>query len=74
MVTLDTEFTPVPDIAQRTPDAEFDRRWAVTVLARGLDVLCKECEMEGCGALFENMKPLLTGDAAHGDQVALAES
>jgi len=72
--SLDTEAASVADANQRTPDAEFDRQWAVTVLARGLDALRRACEAEERAAFFEKVKPLLTGEAAHGGQAALAES
>ncbi len=74
MTALDTEAEAVSDPARREPDAEFDRQWAVTVLARGLDALRTECASEGRGAFFETVKPLLTGDAAHGEQGALASA
>lgn len=62
------------DARQLSPDEEFDRQWAVTVLTRGLDALRLECESEGRREFFEKVKPLLTGDAAHGDQAGLATS
>jgi len=72
--TLDTECASVPDAGQRAPDAEFDRQWAVTVLARGLDALRKEYAEEGRAEFFDAAKPLLTGDAGHGGQGAVAAS
>ena len=73
LVSLDDEEAlEVSDTRQRTPDAEFDRQWAVTVLARGLEGLRLECQAEGREAFFESVKPLLTGDGQHGDQAALA--
>lgn len=68
----DEEALEVSDTRQRTPDAEFDRQWAVTVLARGLEGLRLECQAEGREAFFESVKPLLTGDGRHGDHAALA--
>jgi DNA-directed RNA polymerase specialized sigma24 family protein len=67
----DAEACEVAD-AQNTPDAEFDRQWAVTVLASGLEALHRELQADGREAFFEQVKPLLTGDAAYGDQAALA--
>lgn len=66
------ESDEVADTSQNTPDAEFDRQWAVTVLARGLEVLRCECEAGGRGDFFEQVKPLLSGDAGYGGQGALA--
>ncbi|MDZ4405189.1 sigma-70 family RNA polymerase sigma factor [Prosthecobacter sp.] len=67
----DAEACEVAD-AQNTPAAEFDRQWAVTVLASGLEALRRELQADGREAFFEQVKPLLTGDAAYGDQGALA--
>jgi RNA polymerase sigma-70 factor (ECF subfamily) len=55
-----------------SPDAAFERQWALTVLARGMAALRTECEREGKAALFDAAKPLLTGDAEHGGQEAMA--
>lgn len=66
------EVAEVADTSHHTPDAEFDRQWAVTVLARGLEVLRCECEAGGRGDFFEQVKPLLSGDAGYGGQGALA--
>jgi len=63
----DAEVRAVGD-GQMSPDAAFERQWAVTVLARGLEALHKECTAEGKAELFAQAKPLLTGDAAYGDQ------
>ncbi len=70
---LDTdEARSITDAQQLSPDAEFDRQWAVTVLARSLEALRAECQREGRQGFFETVRPLLTGDVAHGDQAALA--
>jgi RNA polymerase sigma-70 factor (ECF subfamily) len=66
------EVAEVADTSHHTPDAEFDRQWAVTVIARGLEVLRCECEAVGRGDFFEQVKPLLSGDAGYGNQGALA--
>ena len=71
---LEEEAHGTPDPAQRSPEAEFDRQWAITVLSRGLERLQSECEQEGNGPFFERIKPLLTGDLPHGAQSPLAES
>ncbi|HRJ08023.1 MAG TPA: sigma-70 family RNA polymerase sigma factor [Prosthecobacter sp.] len=66
------EAVEVVDTRQGTPDAEFDRQWAVTVLARGLEALHLECLAENRETFFASVKPLLMGDGAYGDQAALA--
>jgi RNA polymerase sigma-70 factor (ECF subfamily) len=42
------------------------------VVARALEALRCECVAEGRADFFEQVKPWLTGDAARGDQTALA--
>jgi DNA-directed RNA polymerase specialized sigma24 family protein len=64
----------LPDASVSSPDAAFDRQWALTVLARTLQALQVECAAGGRADFFEQIKPWLTGDAAHGDQTALAAS
>ena len=72
-VSMDDEaVSAVHDARQLSPDAAFDRQWALTVIARALDALRLECAAEGRGAFFEQVKPWLMGDATHGDQAALA--
>jgi DNA-directed RNA polymerase specialized sigma24 family protein len=68
----DPEAHAVADERVSSPDAEFDRQWAVTVLERGMQALRAECHAEGRGAFFESVRPLLTGDSNYGDQGALA--
>jgi DNA-directed RNA polymerase specialized sigma24 family protein len=68
----DQSVGAVPDAGQISPDAAFDRQWALTVLTRALDALKAECAAEDRAAFFDQVKPWLTGDAAHGDQAALA--
>jgi hypothetical protein len=74
---------PAPALALAPgPDASFrTTRWSRVGRAkmpssdgrRALEALRQECEMEGRGEFFRQVKPWLTGDAAHGDQAALAE-
>lgn len=74
-VSLDDEASAVRKVADAgalSPEAEFDRQWAVTVLAHALEALRQECSTDGNPAFFECVKPWLTGEAAHGDQAELA--
>lgn len=74
-VPLDhAEVYGVADMRAPSPDAEFDRQWAVTVIARSMERLRAECAAEGRGAFFESVGGLLSGQAGHGDQTALAEA
>ena len=66
-----------PELAasdQLSPDMAFDREWALTVLSRAMDALEREQAAEGKAELFDQLRPWLSGEAAHGDQAALAES
>lgn len=69
-----SEARPLPDATVLSPDAAFDRQWALTVVDRALEALRSECVSEGRADFFEQVKPWLTGDAARGDQMALAGS
>src|ERR1017187_877826 len=68
----ETEACSVPDAGVLSPDAAFDRQWALTVVAHALEALRRECVAEGRADFFEQVKPWLTGDAVRGDQAALA--
>lgn len=68
----DPEVAAVADARQLSPDAEFDRQWAITVLSRGMDALRAECATEGRDQFFELVKPLLSGGTSRGDVGALA--
>ena len=68
------EALSVADASVLSPDAAYDRQWALTVVARALESLRGECATEGRLDFFEQVKPWLTGEAARGDQAALAAS
>lgn len=68
----DPEAGEVADLRMLSPDAEFDRQWAITMLARALDALHRQCVVEGNEAFFHRVKSLLSGGAERGDLVALA--
>ena len=70
----DAEAAEVPDARLLPPDAEFDRQWAMTVIARGMEALRTECASEGRGAFFDAVSGFLNGHASHGDQSAVAAS
>jgi RNA polymerase sigma-70 factor (ECF subfamily) len=57
-----------------TPERLFQRRWALTLLARVLEDLEREFNSENKGPIFERLKPTLLGesDAASHAQVATA--
>ena len=56
-----------------TPDREFDRKWAFTLLDRALSTLARERAAAGKSTEFEVLKPWLTGDSvesSHADAAA----
>ncbi len=61
------------DAAAGMPDAEFDRQWALTVLARSLSRLEAEMVTIGKKAHFDALKPWLTVDADSTPQAVAAE-
>jgi DNA-directed RNA polymerase specialized sigma24 family protein len=72
---MDTPESPalqVAEDARLSPEAVFDRQWAITVLARAMDVLQAECAAQDSTTLFEQLRPWLLGEAGYGDQVAAA--
>lgn len=64
----------VPDDERRSPDAAFDRQWAVTVLSRAMEALQRECAAEGKAHLLAHIRPWLVGESVHGDQTGEAET
>jgi RNA polymerase sigma factor (sigma-70 family) len=66
-ISLDagTDSTPgleIADTSRPSPELEFDREWAVTLLDRALDRLGREQAAVGNGQQFPALKPWLTGD------------
>jgi RNA polymerase sigma-70 factor (ECF subfamily) len=55
-----------------SPDLEFDREWAMTLLDRALDRLGREQAAAGNGEQFPALKPWLTGDRQEVSQADLA--
>ena len=70
----DSPALNVPDDERLSPDAAFDRQWAVTVLSRAMKALQSECTAEGKAALLEHLRPWLLGESARGDQAQEAEA
>jgi RNA polymerase sigma factor (sigma-70 family) len=50
------------DLTVLSPDREFDRKWALTLLDRALAALASEHQAAGKIEQFEILKPWLTGD------------
>jgi RNA polymerase sigma-70 factor (ECF subfamily) len=60
---LESRFAHEP-VHPDTPEAIFDRRWALALIDRALDRLREECARTGKAGLFEVLKPALAGDRA----------
>jgi DNA-directed RNA polymerase specialized sigma24 family protein len=76
-LSLDVDMSESPALnvaedARLSPEAVFDRQWAITVLARAMDVLQAECAAQDAAAFFEQLRPWLLGETGYGDQVAAA--
>lgn len=63
----------MPDVTMEMPDAEFDRQWALTLLARSLSRLESQMTAEGKTAHFEALKPWLSAEADSTPQASAAE-
>lgn len=68
----DVEAVALADERALSPDAEFDRQWAVTVITRAMDALRAACAAEGRADFFDLVGDLLSGHSRHGDQASLA--
>ncbi len=65
--TADTQFQ-VAATAEPSPDKAFDREWAVALLAKVIERLQAECEAEGRGNQFAELKIFLSagkGELSH---------
>jgi RNA polymerase sigma-70 factor (ECF subfamily) len=51
-------------VEERSPDKLFERRWAMTVLDQAAARLRESYAAEGKAALYEELKPFLSGDKA----------
>lgn len=64
----------IPDPQAVSPDIEFDRKWALTILDRALTQLAEEHKAEDKQQLFETLKPWLTGDTENRSQAEAARA
>jgi RNA polymerase sigma factor (sigma-70 family) len=56
-----------------TPERLFERRWALTLLDQVLESLAREYQRSGKAALYDRLKPVLTGDPASTHYAAIAQ-
>ena len=74
-IEVETENSPGLQIADErmlSPDREFDRKWALTVLDRALAVLAAEHTTADEQKCFDTLKPWLTGDTENLSQAEAA--
>ncbi len=67
--TADTKFQ-LAATSEPSPDKAYDREWALALLAKVIERLQRECEADGKGKLFEQLKVFLTagkGAAVQGE-------
>jgi RNA polymerase sigma-70 factor (ECF subfamily) len=57
-----------------TAERLYERRWALTLLEQSLDQLGRESRQAGKGALYERLKPILTGADAVVSYAEVGES
>ena len=62
----------VPDAKALSPDHEFDRKWALTLLGHALATLAREHQTAGKADQYETLKPWLTGDTGDSSQADAA--
>ncbi|HEX6834298.1 MAG TPA: sigma-70 family RNA polymerase sigma factor [Rudaea sp.] len=55
-----------------TPEAEFDRQWALSVLDGAIGRLAEQCERNGKGDIFRTLKPYVIEPADHDSYQHLA--
>lgn len=75
VLDVPTDTSPglqVADPKAPSPDREFDRKWALTLLERALEALAREHEAAGKAAEFDALKPWLTGDTESTSQAEAA--
>lgn len=61
------------DPAGLPPDQEFDRQWALHLIRKALEDLKEEWAEAGKEQEFNDFRPFLDGNAAHGELANLAE-
>ena len=67
--TADTQFQ-IADTTEPSPEKAFDREWALALLVKVIERLRAECEAEGRGKQFAELKIFLTagkGELSHAD-------
>src|SRR5262249_18455600 len=64
----------IEPIDSDTPEKNFQRQWALTVLKQAMNELERECEETGKDDLFREAKHLLSGDRDGANYTAIASN
>ena len=56
-----------------TPEKQFSRQWALTVLQQTMDALERECEANGKGPFFREARNLLSGERDSGAYTGISQ-
>lgn len=70
--TADTQFQ-VASSAEPSPDKAYDREWAMALLGKVIERLRAECEAEGRGRQFAELRVFLTADKGTVSHAAAAK-
>jgi RNA polymerase sigma-70 factor (ECF subfamily) len=73
-VVAESRYANDPRGGDATPEAEFDRGWALALLDRGLARLRQEYHLSGRAELFDGLKGFLTGDKPQASYAEAAAS
>jgi RNA polymerase sigma-70 factor (ECF subfamily) len=71
--TADTKFQ-IAVQSEPSPDKAFDREWALALLARVIERLQKESEVDGKGKLFAQLKTFLMAGKSESAQAEVAKT
>ncbi|HET7065853.1 MAG TPA: sigma-70 family RNA polymerase sigma factor [Rudaea sp.] len=70
--SLDADEPMIDAADVDTPDAEFDRQWALSVLDSAVGRLAEQCERNGKGDIFRTLKTYVVEPADHDSYQELA--
>lgn len=66
------DMLPLAAGSDLSPEKEFEKNWAITLLRQALARLREESERAGKGPIFNKLKPFLEGEAKSGDYASVA--
>ncbi len=66
------DFAALEPASDLTPEKEFQKNWAITLLRQALVKLREESTTAGKDAIFDELKPFLEGESKSGEYAAVA--